>query len=260
MWGGSLTHSASTAPQQLKALADFSGLDYDLSASLISTHTYTNLGGSDLNVVSNNLEYDKPTPYPASYKQFTDIPHLSSTLRTDTLYNMSVELGASTPDGRRQFEMSMTYENDLELLERTYALFNATKPQIKNAKDIVWLLIFEPIPVQLTSRSLPKGGNVLGLESNTKPLMLVLVQAIWANEEDDDNIIGTMKGLFRDIQGAARDAGKLNRYQYLNYADESQDPISTYGPANKAFLQVVSRKYDPQGFWQEAAPGGFKLF
>lgn len=47
---------------------------------------------------------------------------------------------------------------------------------------------------------------------------------------------------------------------YMNYAYTSQDPIGSYGEENKAELQRVSNRYDPQGLFQKGVPGGFKLF
>lgn len=48
-------------------------------------------------------------------------------------------------------------------------------------------------------------------------------------------------------------------FAYLNYADKTQDPISTYGEENIAFLRNVSAKYDPNQILQTRLPGGFKI-
>ncbi len=66
-----------------------------------------------------------------------------------------------------------------------------------------------------------------------------------------------LRGL--EIDQATRAAGLFNRFKYLNYAAPFQDPISSYGPVSKAQLQAVSKKYDPEGFFQAGIPGGFKL-
>ncbi|THC87606.1 hypothetical protein EYZ11_012949 [Aspergillus tanneri] len=49
-------------------------------------------------------------------------------------------------------------------------------------------------------------------------------------------------------------------FKYLNYADKSQDPFSSYGEANKAHLIAVGKRYDPNELFQKGLPGGFKLF
>ena len=48
-------------------------------------------------------------------------------------------------------------------------------------------------------------------------------------------------------------------WEYLGYADGTQDPIGTYGPENILFLQDVAAKYDPKQIFQRRMPGGFKI-
>ena len=54
--------------------------------------------------------------------------------------------------------------------------------------------------------------------------------------------------------------GLLHEFEYLNYADSSQDPIASYGADNVERLRATSRKYDPHGVFQKQVPGGFKLW
>ena len=49
-------------------------------------------------------------------------------------------------------------------------------------------------------------------------------------------------------------------YIYWNYAFSDQDPLLSYGKENVEKLRNVSKKYDPDGMFQTACPGGFKLF
>lgn len=48
-------------------------------------------------------------------------------------------------------------------------------------------------------------------------------------------------------------------WEYLNYADISQDPLKTYGEENVEHLRQVAAKYDPTGVFQTRHPGGFKI-
>lgn len=47
---------------------------------------------------------------------------------------------------------------------------------------------------------------------------------------------------------------------YLNYADKGQEVIRGYGEGNRKELRRVSKVYDPEGVFQKAVVGGFKLF
>lgn len=55
-------------------------------------------------------------------------------------------------------------------------------------------------------------------------------------------------------------AGSASEFLYLNYADQTQDVITGYGEGNRRELRRVSRVYDPEGVFQKAVVGGFKLF
>jgi hypothetical protein len=69
----------------------------------------------------------------------------------------------------------------------------------------------------------------------------------------------TAQKMGKDVAEIARSMGLLHEFQYINYADPSQDPIGSYGEDNVEFLSETSRKYDPKGVFQRQVPGGFKL-
>ena len=88
----------------------------------------------------------------------------------------------------------------------------------------------------------------------------MLVSAQWSNPLDDDRINEAANQVFTQIDEQARQTNLTNRWIYLNYAGAFQDPIASYGSENKAKLQAISRKYDPEGLFQKGVPGGYKLF
>lgn len=63
----------------------------------------------------------------------------------------------------------------------------------------------------------------------------------------------------QNINKAAREMGLLHEFVYLNYANQDQNPILSYGPENVAIMKAAARKYDPRGVFQRQVPGGFKL-
>jgi hypothetical protein len=48
-------------------------------------------------------------------------------------------------------------------------------------------------------------------------------------------------------------------WTYLNYADPSQDSLSSYGTENIKKMRNVAAKYDPDRVFQRLCPGGYKL-
>lgn len=101
---------------------------------------------------------------------------------------------------------------------------------------------------------------MLGLEGSRDALVLCLISASWDSADQDAAISSVTKKIHDRIVAEAKRKGLWNRWIYLNYADKWQDPIGGYGPANRATLQSVSRKYDPEGLFQKKVPGGYKLF
>lgn len=104
------------------------------------------------------------------------------------------------------------------------------------------------------------GGNVLGLENMTEPLVLVLLTTQWSDAIDDVRVNAMAKAFFAELDAEAQGRNLTNSWTYLNYAAPFQDPIGGYGAVNKAKLQKISKKYDPRGLFQTGVPGGFKLF
>lgn len=88
----------------------------------------------------------------------------------------------------------------------------------------------------------------------------MLIAALWPNSTFDSVISEAAQKLTKDVASIAEEMGLLHDFQYINYADPSQDPIAGYGPENVKRLKEASKKYDPKQVWQKKVPGGFKLY
>ncbi len=149
--------------------------------------------------------------------------------------------------------MNTVFHSAPRIVEKVHQLWNSTTDSIKNIPGIAYFIIFQRMPVI-------EPGNALGLEGlDVTPLVLCLLSVTWDQAEDDAMINSVTKTLIEEIDRATKAAGLFHRFKYLNYAAPFQDPIGSYGPASKAQLQAVSKKYDPEGFFQAGVPGGFKL-
>lgn len=148
--------------------------------------------------------------------------------------------------------MNTVFQPTAAIIEEVHRLWNLTIDSIKNVPAIAYFLIFQRMPAI-------KPGNILGLEGSDTPLVLCLLSVTWTRAQDDATINNVTQALIEKIDQATKAAGLFHRFKYLNYAASFQDPIDSYGPASKAQLQAVSKKYDPEGFFQTGIPGGFKL-
>ncbi|KAH9892097.1 hypothetical protein F4778DRAFT_784841 [Xylariomycetidae sp. FL2044] len=88
----------------------------------------------------------------------------------------------------------------------------------------------QPYAVSLLEEGKINGGNSLDLDSHGGPVVNVLLLTYWADKEDDTRVLAFQKAL------------------------------NSYGGENADALRRASRKCDPEGLFQRARPGGFKLF
>ncbi len=148
--------------------------------------------------------------------------------------------------------MNTVFHPSAAILEKVYQLWSSTTDSIKDIPGIAYFLIFQRMPSI-------EPGNALGLEGVDDPLVLCLLSVTWSQAGDDATVNSVTQALIEAIDQHTKAAGLFHRFKYLNYAAPFQDPISSYGPASKANLLAISKKYDPEGFFQTGIPGGFKL-
>lgn len=152
--------------------------------------------------------------------------------------------------------MTTTLKADAGILNFSLDEFYKAQEEIKDIPGLVYAATYEPYPISL----LEAGHNSLGIDPEEGPLVLLLLYASWKDSNDDERVLGETKANLEAIVKAAKETGKGSKYVYMNYAYPDQDPISSYGEEQKRKLQEVSKKYDPEGYFQKAVHGGFKLF
>ncbi|KAI9659177.1 MAG: hypothetical protein M1831_003759 [Alyxoria varia] len=254
LWGGFNYHPGFMGTRLLKAFHEFAEpKSYDEYASSILAFGYVAKYRSM--AIANNIQYSKPVKNPACFKKFNSLFRFWSTVKIRSMSSATGEQDASDPAGFRQLFYTTTIENNLDVLLTSRDLLKTSISHIKNVKGLYWFLIFQPLPPSVTS----KGNNPFGITTD-KTLVNILVSARWDHAEDDGCILSVARNLIHDIESRAQALGVAHSYKYLNYANPEQDPIAGYGAENYRFLQDMSRKYDPQGLFQTACVGGFKLF
>lgn len=120
--------------------------------------------------------------------------------------------------------------------------------------------LYQPLPPAYWRQSEERGGNALGLERfNNQVLCLYQPYISWQGAEQDVLFQKAGADLVKGIDDYAKSIGADNPYLYLNYADKSQDPLSSYGPESVKKMKAAAKKYDPFGVFQNLVPGGFKI-
>ena len=143
--------------------------------------------------------------------------------------------------------------SDAALYSELFRTWEDGTKVLADVEGLQLVLLIQPHPVT-------NGTNSLGLPAGETDLVISVVTAAYSNAADDGIVQSGMQKIVDTHERILRREGIYIPYQYLNYADISQDPIGSYGKDIKARLRAVSRKYDPEGFFQYRVPGGFKLF
>lgn len=156
--------------------------------------------------------------------------------------------------------MSTTVRAESKILDFAVKTYRASFKKLKGVENLFFSITFEPLPVSMIEQSIARGGNSLGLKPSDGPLVVVLFYTSWDNPSDDQKVYDIIEEALKNIDNKAQRRNKSAAfYRYLNYSFKYQDPISSYGPESKAHLQAVGEKYDPEGFFQIAGAGPFKL-
>lgn len=90
--------------------------------------------------------------------------------------------------------------------------------------------------------------------------LAILVAAAWTSASDDGYLLGFLTSLVQSIDTTSKAAGLYYPYIFLNDAGSGQSPFPLYGRGRSLpRMKAISRKYDPEGVFQNLASGAFKL-
>ncbi|KAK8000693.1 FAD-binding domain-containing protein [Apiospora arundinis] len=162
-------------------------------------------------------------------------------------------------DGFRDGLATITFKNDQNTIQAVHKVTTDICNQVSDVPDLDCYWSYVPLPDIVTTNSLKRGGNVLGLERRRYDRMIVFFSPRWLDQQYDDRMNNVSMAWYSQAKAATVALGTADDFLYLNFAGGFQDPISSYGPDNVAFLRRVATQYDPQGVFQKLMPGGFKL-
>lgn len=237
------------------AFADLAGSPhYDPYVSLVTGLTWFPTKG--WGNVTTTAAYTKAVVDPPALKSFLAVSNTTRALKLTKLSTIANE--TATPLWEWTFHTA-TYGVSASLLCKITTSLNRTMSTTTIPSLILWTFVLEPLPTLITQYGDKKGGNSLGTSPKAGNGVVLLITGIWNNTADDALVGQTASKMLRDANEIARGMGLLHRFQYINYADPSQNPIASYGAANVGRLKAASRKYDATGVFQKQVPGGFKL-
>lgn len=162
-------------------------------------------------------------------------------------------------DGAYESMWDISLKMDRSLLTFAVNTFFEQEATVANLEKILLIMAIQPITTGALTAMQKNGGNALGLNPTGGPYFILNFIAAWKDAADGPKFLRVINEIIRIIKAEAKKRGLDNDFVYLNYASEYQDPIGSYGAANKARLQSASKKYDPAQVFQVLMPGGFKV-
>ncbi|KAI1754034.1 hypothetical protein F4782DRAFT_545374 [Xylaria castorea] len=261
-WGGKVFYFQPSFSGQISSLVEYlQGPSPDVDVHICLSLGYAPMMGDLL--AMNDIFCTKPEK-PKALEPFSDVqPQIEQmkTLRVDSLKAFTDEsFSGAVANRNRVVKMTTTVKADTEILEFAVDTFRTALDKLKGVENLLYSVTFEPIPVSLIEQSIARGGNSLGLKPSDGPLVVVLLYTSWDNSSDDEKVYEANKEALHIIEAMAKNTNQYSPYIYMNYAFSHQDPITSYGSESKATLQAVSAKYDPEGFFQTAGVGPWKIF
>lgn len=180
--------------------------------------------------------------------------------------------------------MTITFQNDAEVMKKAAELFNAMVKKLnKDGGDWLTLTMFQPLPSLFADLGVERGGNMLGLDQSAEnnirmippsPEVVCFTHAIpivadisqvfmcycgWKGAEKDAIFEDAQRELISEIKAFSKIKGKDHPYIYLPYAYNDQKPLESYPLPNIERIRAMAQKYDPEGVFQTMVPGGFKI-
>jgi len=261
IWGGAVGWLPDAFPALIKAfynLAKNSESDPKAATILSFSATGSTLG----NIAQTLLSYSLPQVVPPILAEFAAVPNsIYNTTSIRSISNYSSNF-ATWPAGTRDEIWTHTSVMNLDFMTWLQETFFDIGPRIQNETSGVRpSLSFQSITTGEIEMMSKNGGNPLGLTNDlAKAPLLMMSQAwIWEDAQYDATVIGGMREFQQMAEAKAVEMGVNVDYRYMNYANEYQDVIASYGADNKQKLKDIAAKYDPTGVLQRLQPGYFKL-
>lgn len=165
-------------------------------------------------------------------------------------------------NSHRHLFTTLTYTPSAELDARIYSIFRQEVAAVAAAEGFAPSVVIQPFHVNAIRAARARGGSALGLESpDGGPLTIALLTFGWSSAADDAAMYDFAERFRARSETAATEMGLLNRFLYINYCKEDQDPFGGYGEENRQRLRSIQAKVDPEGIFTSSGlnRGYFKL-
>lgn len=256
LWGGTRVYSEDQFSNVIGAFVDAAKQAKD-DGNAQQYVLFANMQGT--NIASAELTYTKDKSNPPIFNKYYSIPSVSNSTSTRTLSKYCDDIAAQDPYGMREVFWTRSFKLDEKFANWLVKNWFSVLPRVSGIPGSMTALTLQVITDPILKKMSQAGGNALGLDDAEGPILLTHVLGMWNSTSDDDKIYRFINDFFATAVSEAEKRDLDHDFIYMNYASSFQDVIPSYGASNKAKLQSIASKYDPEGVYQKLQPGYFKL-
>lgn len=224
------------------------------------------------------LFYDSPDvadSVPDAFASWFDIPFVSNSITNRSIANLAAETAAGVSDGYNDMFIAGTtvgkdYDSLLQGVQITNDVFIAHVPYLYDAIGVNASSVIKSTSINWQpigdlwvagSKSANPSGNALGIDLSKGTYLAWAETVEWDGSEYDEIVTTWARNTTDAINAATKEAGIYDPFVYIGDASGFQldAAFPGYGIENQARLLEISRKYDPDRFFQAFLPGGFKI-
>jgi hypothetical protein len=162
----------------------------------------------------------------------------------------------------RQVWFSLTFKNDIEIIKKAAAMHDELVHDLRillPAGTFTTQCLFQPMPTLFAKHSLARGGNMLGLDRVEENALLWLITGSTETPEQQAIMREKLTAFAATLEEFGTERNSNVEWRYLNYVDQTQNPLRSYGEQNVEVMRDVAAKYDPDGVFQERVVSGWKI-
>ncbi|KAI1313125.1 hypothetical protein F5Y03DRAFT_390136 [Xylaria venustula] len=214
-------------------------------------------------VVSGLLYGGTPEEQPEAFKSFADRSSQINTLvpkTNGTILSLATAMAHEIKLMKRTIG-TVTTKVSYDLYFEVYKMWKEVIGELPAGIDSHYTI--HPVSASAVEAGERRGGNAMGLQKDSQCCNQTLIgwvfTAEWPDDEHDQAARQAVSKLVRTVQSLAVGSGHSLEYLWMNFADSTQDVLSSYGSANLQSLRDVAAQYDPEGVFQSLQNDGFLL-
>lgn len=194
---------------------------------------------------------------------FFDIPHMLGTQQRMSQYGMALLYDEMNPPGFRQVRTTTTVHSNADCLVSLRKDMFATLKRLSHLNDtnIRFGLLVQPLTLPHLHASKRMSYNILNLENEISPLLLLSSEIRHFNAENADTMEAEVVSFMDKIERHCTQHNQSHKFRYLNYASAQQD-VFEHIRQNKelwSWLNGVKQAYDPGNFFGRHMKQPFKI-